>query len=632
MKVKIFSLLLVLFIICTVFASYAASGEAENLDINSETVIRLTATDALDRITEEIKGFREDKYVGLFYFTWFNNPVAGQKEVHDITRICREDFDELFDIKSDKYPLTDFYYFNEPLYGYYSSTDEYIIRKHLELFIAAGVDFLALDFTNAIYYGEALQKMLDIYLEYQQAGWKVPQFMLFTNLQSGTIITKAYKQFYKSGKYDSLWFRADGTKPYVIGWEEELGKELQEYFTVRPPQWPNAEYIENGWPYVDLNKPQPMYADGLMSASVAQHSGDAFSFSVKGKGGQLQESKGRGYTLKNPQNGNVEAIIRGDNIQEEFDTAIKNDAKILFVTGWNEWIAQKGSADWSDVAFWVDTFNTEFSRDIEMTKSATYVSDGKGGYSEEGYGDNYYVQLVSNIRKFKGIKADSRRNDGEITYENIALSGYGRDSYGIIKSEDCYYTQASPDNFVKKVTVSHDECNLYINISCDGEIKNISSDDTLNILIGINGSKKASWEHFQYKICSYKDGAASVMKVNDDGKWSFSECGKAEYTVSGSELSLIVPRQITDTGKDFDMYFKITDSIEKPAEILDYYVSGCSAPLGRLAYTYSVHEGKSSGKSGLSAAEIGILVGGAFMLLCAGAVVVLSGGKNGKKN
>ena len=565
----------------------AEPGTGEELGMYGQTVTHLTATDALDRTTGRVDGFRNDKYVGLFYFTWFNSPVAGQKQVHDITRILPDDADELFSITSKKYPLTEFYYFNEPLYGYYSSTDEYVIRKHLELFIAADVDFLALDFTNAIYYGEALQKMLDIYLEYQQAGWKVPQFLLFTNLQSGTIITQAYKQFYNSGKYDSLWFRADGSKPYVIGWENELGPALQDYFTVRPPQWPNAEYMENGWPYVDLKKPQPVYADNLMSASVAQHSGDAFSFSVRGIGGQKQMSQGRGYTRKKRKNGNVEAIVRGDNLQEEFDTAIEKDAKILFVTGWNEWIAQKLTAEWSDVAFWVDTFNTEFSRDIEMTKSAGYVSDGNGGYTEEGYGDNFYIQLVSNIRRFKGIEADPARSDDKVGYTNIALSGYGRDSYGIITSEDCYYTQAAPDNFVRSVTVDHDDKSLFMTVTCAEDIKELSAGDTLNVLIGLTGSEAEAWEHFNFKVCGYADGSASLMAVKDGG---WSETGRVSYTVSGSSLSLTLPRDAIGASGSFDLYFKVTDSIEKPDEVLDYYVSGCSAPLGRLAYTYTVIE------------------------------------------
>ena len=38
---------------------------------------------------------------------------------------------------------------------------------------------------------------------------------------------------------------------------------------------------------------------------------------------------------------------------------------------------------------------------------------------------------------------------------------------------------------------------------------------------------------------------------------------------------------------DFTLYFKVADSIEKEDDIMDYYVSGDSVPMGRLVFTYS---------------------------------------------
>ena len=34
------------------------------------------------------------------------------------------------------------------------------------------------------------------------------------------------------------------------------------------------------------------------------------------------------------------------------------------------------------------------------------------------------------------------------------------------------------------------------------------------------------------------------------------------------------------------IYFKVADSVENPADIMDYYVSGRSLPEGRLSYEY----------------------------------------------
>ncbi|MBO4363602.1 MAG: hypothetical protein J5912_04395 [Clostridia bacterium] len=566
--------------------------------ITADNAASVHAVDALGRTTEPVSGFLDDRYVGLFYFTWFGHTTVPQDRVYNVTEILREDRDELFNEKSEKYPLNALYHFNEPLFGYYSSDDEWIIRRHLELFIDAGVDFLALDFTNAIYYGTVVSRMLDVYLEYQKAGRKVPQLMFFTNLQSGTIITRLYKDFYVKEEYASLWFRGGGEKPYVIGWESEIPAEIREKFTVRPPQWPNAEYMEDGWPYVDLTKPQPLYTD-LMSVSVAQHTGDAFSFSLKAPGGGVRESRGRGFTLKNPRNGDVSAILRGDNFKEEWDAAVAAAPRIVFVTGWNEWIAHKMTADWSaGVPYWVDTFNTEYSRDIEMTRAATYVSDGNGGFTEEGYGDNYYLQLCENIRRYKGIEGapatvswdpKDAQVDREFTpyvsYTNTAVKSYGRDSAGFLDS--IHYSQPAPDNFVKCVNVSCDSSAIRFEVVCENDVVNETAEDTLNVLFGFEGAGK-TWETFEYRVRCYENGAARLEKISRKGEYSFEDTGlNAKYIINENVLTVAIERK--DVGKykkQFTMYFKVTDSVNKPDDILDYYVSGCSVPLGRMTYSF----------------------------------------------
>ena len=74
---------------------------------------------------------------------------------------------------------------------------------------------------------------------------------------------------------------------------------------------------------------------------------------------------------------------------------------MVFVTGWNEWVAQRflkepGKAPGELVgkplqegdSYFVDAYDIEFSRDAEPM--------------EGGYGDAYYYQLIANIRHFKG--------------------------------------------------------------------------------------------------------------------------------------------------------------------------------------------------------------------------------------
>ena len=62
----------------------------------------------------------------------------------------------------------------------------------------------------------------------------------------------------------------------------------------------------------------------------------------------------------------------------------------MLVTGWNEWIAGRWGEPTGPLVF-VDQLDQEFSRDIEPMTG--------------GHGDNYYWQLVANVRRYKGASA-----------------------------------------------------------------------------------------------------------------------------------------------------------------------------------------------------------------------------------
>ena len=75
---------------------------------------------------------------------------------------------------------------------------------------------------------------------------------------------------------------------------------------------------------------------------------------------------------------------------------------MVFVTGWNEWVAQRftvAKGQRIDLAgrplaegdtFFVDLYSPEFSRDIDPMRG--------------GYTDDYYYRLVANVRRFKGAR------------------------------------------------------------------------------------------------------------------------------------------------------------------------------------------------------------------------------------
>lgn len=638
-----------------IFTAYAAKEDSmtDTTENNGRNTGNITAVDSLGRSLAPVAGYKDDKYVGIFYFLWLGQ--QNQKNIHDITDINRKgDYDALLDTSSEKYPNNETYFFNEPLFGYYNSADPYVLRKHTELFISAGIDFLVFDVTNALLYNNVWLTFLGILDEYRTAGWKVPQIVFFTNTNSGNCVTSLYRSFYKKELYKELWFYGPYGKPLIIGKSAEIPDELKDFFYIREPQWPLEETKENGFPYMDLAKPQILYTD-LMNVSVCQFAGPC-SFGATQNKTAGDRYYGRGYSQKTPENGNVENILKGNNFAEQWENALAADPQIVFITGWNEWIAQKNPEGYG----WIDTYNTEWSRDIEMTKARGYSSGDAYDYNEQGYGDNFYLQMIGYIRKFKGVaiseetytrptektiqvKESAAQWDGVTAagnvFYNIAVQNTERDFMGA--SPDLHYTQAKADHFIKEIRVTNDKENVYFAVYTESDITEYSPEenDHLNLYIRVRSQdgtyEGASWEGFQYVINRYpvSDSVTSLEKVSADGRYEFEKTADISYSVQGNVMQLAVPLASlgVKAGK-IRIDFKVTDSIENPSDIMDHYISGCSVPLGRLTYSY-VNADPSPG--GLSKTERMIIgVSGALTVAAAAATGILlfhrRRGKSGK--
>ncbi len=591
----------------------AGRSDAEN---RAYTLQNLTATDALGRTLPEAEYAKDGKYVGVFYFLWHGQ--HGGDKTRDMTKLLKTNYNDIFGLSSNHeevIPWGSWIHWNEPLYGYYSSSDEWVMRKHIELFIAADIDFVMMDFTNGVYYKQPLTKFMDLLLEYKEAGWDVPKITFYINLNAAGLTKTLYRSYYKKAKYKDLFFYGNSSKPLIVSVPDQLDAELKDYFNVRVSQWYRNQYPDTIFPYWDITRKWRVYTD-MVSVSLAQ-CGTSFSFYYEPWDNRKHDAWGRGYTSATRKNEDVQAILRGDNFQEGFNAAIELDPDIIFLTGWNEWVIQKMNLSVTnpnltskDFPAYTDNFNTEMSRDIEMTKEATYVVGKDGQYIKEGYGDNYLIQMMLNIRRYKGessaIKFDApsrhtidvKGNPSQWAgvaekYLAISTAKTARDSKGFYA--DTYYTQAAPNNFVKDVQVAYDANNVYFKIQTDQNITahQAGSTNWMNLLIGVDGSKSPAWENFNYVINrSPKSGnVTSLEAFKADGQYAFTAAKDVAYSVQGNVMQIEIPRSMLGVADgDFRITFKVTDSIEEPDNILDYYVSGESFPLGRMAYMYQTKD------------------------------------------
>ena len=99
------------------------------------------------------------------------------------------------------------------------------------------------------------------------------------------------------------------------------------------------------------------------------------------------------------------------------------------------------------------------------------------------------------------------------------------------------------------------------------------------------------WESYEFVIGRSRDGStASIEKLNADFSGETLEA-TATYSVQGNVMQVSVPRAalgLTATDAYNDFYFKVADGVSDPAEIMDYYVTGRSLPMGRLSYLYQM--------------------------------------------
>ncbi|MBR6921385.1 MAG: hypothetical protein IKH51_04255, partial [Clostridia bacterium] len=360
-----------------------------------------------------------------------------------------------------------------------------------------------------------------------------------------------------------------------------LSAEILDFFSFKRPEWP-TEYnsYKDSLPWIEFRYPAPVHGD-VINVAVAAHPALPMSASLT----QGALNFGRGWSVEENKNVTADAE-KGTYFQSCWDTAIKEDPDMVFVTGWNEWVASK--FEYNGEFALVDLCNDEFSRDAEMMRG--------------GYEDNFYMQLCKNIKEYKGeYLTETRVKSAEISIPMIedttewnkvrsVFKSVGRDntpraSVGAIPS--IKYTQDAARNNIYEVRVTESETHLYFYIKTDDVIAPRQEKDTgwMNIFIGVGELELKGWNGYEYVINrGAKDGKTTVDKLGAD--FTGETVGEGVYYLSGNILQVKIPKTALGIEGSSNIYFKVADGIEHPDDITDYYVSGRSLPMGRLSYRY----------------------------------------------
>ncbi len=581
--------------LCAGFGLTSCAGTADvrdDLTVACETPLKISATDALGRVVEPSDGYLEDKYVGMFYFVWLGTSPLNKYDINWLL----ENHPEAIYQKDSPYSRLGFAHFwGEPLYGYYDMSDEWVITRHVEMLTDAGIDFIGLDLTNNKTYDDNVQILLDVLLKFQEQGFKVPQVMALTNTNAEGVAVHLYEKWYTDEKYSSLWFAPNG-KPMIscttASWdspkrtpeENAYYAKVKETFDVKYHQWPiEGHDYPDGFPWIEFTYPQPLHEQsGVMSVSTSQHT-PSVRMSWMGKG-----NRGRSFNFETGKNED-ERFAEGINYQSQWNTALTTDGvRIVFVTGWNEWQAGKfwnprdnfGKSE----AFFVDQFSTNYSRDIEPMKG--------------GYNDNYYLQTIKNVRAFKSsgstpqtVARHTIDIDGALSQWDKVTEVY-RDYEGDAIPRDCkgsiegyWYSDSSNRNDIVTVKVATDSDYAWFYVQTASDITPYEGGTNwMNIMI-FGG--EGGFEGYTRIINAAPQGTSTSVDAFTGNGFELSPVGTADLRVSGSVMQVRVA--LSDIGvdpADPHFSFKVCDNVTHQDDIMDYYVSGDCAPIGRLNYTY----------------------------------------------
>ena len=592
-------------------------------------------TDGLGRVSltnADVGDPKEDKTLAMFYWTWHTKDMAAQGYVNT-TELLAKYPDAKNNYNHPAWEGTGHYCFwNEPIYGFYTTEDPWVLRRQAELLANAGVDVIFTDNTNGdLTWRTSYLQLYKTWDDAQKNGAvdvpKVSYLLPFgANEGSKKQLESLYLDIYRPGKYQNLWFYWDD-KPMLMAHSgnisagNNLGKEILVNFTFRGGQ---PGYLVNStaakqWGWLSTY-PQALYSirgqKGVENGDIEQMTvgvavnHNYLTHEITAMNGV--NVMGRSYTTDYPdrydQEG-AEASKWGYQFSQQFDYALEVSPPVLFVTGWNEWHAWRQPNPWGgsnslvNYAL-VDQFSDEFSRDLEPTKGDLQ--------------DHYYYLFVNYARKYKGVNpiptpsgnktidlnaGNDQWTSVEPYYAAYIGNTFDRDSTGY---GDTHYTETSGRNDIIGAQVARDGDYVYFLVECAENITPYTDSLWMNLYIDTD-QQNQGWNTFEYVVGKTTGTADKLVLEKFTAADDYAKTEKVadvEYKVDGRYMTVkIAKSDLGLTGDDYTINFSWTDNVHDEGDdtkfsgdIMDFYISGDVAPGARFKYSYISTEANATGK------------------------------------
>lgn len=587
-------------------------GDYSGFEANYASPSSWVVTDGLDRTVatnSEVGNLKEDRFVGVFYSPWHGSFASKNCAYNNQEIIDKYPDIDKNDASDPRWGDTGYHFWNEPIYGYYSGKDTWVIRRQAEMLAAAGVDAIICDNTNGQYtWSDTMTQIVKVFNDARADGVDTPQIIFhlpFAGAADNVAqVKELYTRLYSKEEYAEHWFMWEG-KPLIISSPEFFDPanpehaEYLDFFTFRKgqPDYLEQQTEDGQWGWLSMY-PQATYKKverdrkapiEQMTVGVAQNHNYVEKILTAMNG---ENVTGRTYTSKGYDT-RENAMLYGANFAEQFEYAIEKDPLFILVSCYNEWVALR-QPEWLGVSnAFADQYNDEYSRDIEPTKGALK--------------DHYYYQLVDYVRKYKGADAVA---DASAPIAIDINGGYGqwaevgprfvsyadntgaRNARGYKDPEtksSLTYTDDSGRNDLYDFKVARDNENVYFMARCVENITPYTDEKWMHLYIDVNNGD-ANWETFDYilnKQTPKSETTAILEKFTGNG-FETEVVGDVEYKVNGNVMMVKIPKALLGITTDaFTVNFKWTDNVQNEGDIMDFYVSGDVAPTGRFKYQFN---------------------------------------------
>lgn len=586
------------------------------------------STDALGRVTLEGKDTRSPTGgdVGIFYYLWRDREQDSVSMIPASDHYAAyleggvEKLKEVMLEGGEGHP----HYWAEPYFGYYSSNDEWVLRRHAYMLADAGVDFVFFDITNNNIHRTSFMALMKVWTEMQNEGVNVPRVCFLCGAYDGEF-NELYQTVYKAGIYKNLWYYWEGKPLVMLSGDVNMTKEQKEFFTVRYSWAVGASnwYTEKKglccWPWAD---------DFRQAVGYGETKDDKEQCVVMcgywATNGVLGSIAGRSYSNKSMPRGEGDwdfgyALMetttgQGLAFAEQFEYALVRDTPVIMITGWNEWIAGRWSGAGAGAAgqgqilageyrvtndpdsytstYFVDQFNPEFSRDIEPMKG--------------GFGDNYLYQMAQLVRRYKGsrnVEAAFGSPEGELsladdtrwdtvgpeyrdyyndTTERISPGHVGGCDHGM-------YVNFSGRNDIITCKVAKSGTYVSFMAECSDAITKPEGENWMNLFVNTDRDDSTGWHGYDILINRAQKGSyCSVDRFTGCDKWELENVGSAKFDVCENRIVITVSAEVLTLGGEFE--FKWADNSLPTRDIMEFLDMGDAAPSGRYNYLYTETE------------------------------------------